>query len=70
MANIRLLFEDNDPIEEYAPLLECFVNHSQTITIRIFDSLNTDDLQIITLDKSSAIRFAKTLRTQINKIQE
>lgn len=70
MANIRLLFENESQSENYIPMLECFLNVGNCITIRIFDSLNTDDFQVISLDKSTAIKFAKTLRTEINKIQE
>ena len=38
------------------------------ISIKIFDG-ETDALNEIFLDKSTAIKFAKTLRTEINKIQ-
>ena len=33
------------------------------------ESFNADDFEIL-LDKSTAIKFAKTLRTEINKIQD
>jgi hypothetical protein len=47
--------------------LECYMNSSNEIWIHIqhpdYSSMG------ITLDKSTAIKFAKTLRTEINKIQ-
>ena len=70
MANIRLIFKDCSNTGEYEPILECFLNIKNQITIRVEDSKNTDDFQVISFDKSTAIRFAKTLRTEINKIQE
>jgi hypothetical protein len=39
------------------------------ITITCFDE-NNEITYSIWLDKSTAIRFAKTLRTEINKIQD
>lgn len=39
------------------------------IEIQLFDCISSD-LSIIYLDKSTAIKFAKTLRTEINKITE
>ena len=70
MANFRLLFEDDDNLENYKPVLECFCNTKNQITIRMFNSLDTDDFQVMGLDKSTAIKLAKTLRTEINKIVE
>ena len=69
MANFRLLFNDADYSENYQPVLECFYNTRNQITIRIFNSVDTDDFMVMGLDKSTAIKFAKTLRTEINKIQ-
>ena len=45
-------------------------NVSEDICIEIFDAENGDANSIIYLDKSTAIKFAKTLRTEINKIIE
>lgn len=41
----------------------------QVITIDCYNPY-TLDITSICLDKSTAIKFAKTLRTEINKIQE
>jgi len=41
-----------------------------TIKIEISDPLACDEIATIFLDKSTAIKFAKTLRTEINKITE
>ena len=40
------------------------------IVIELFDSENNNSEGMIFLDKSTAIKFAKTLRTEINKITE
>lgn len=37
---------------------------------KIYIELEGDNFMNIVLDKSTAIKFAKTLRTEINKIQE
>ena len=39
------------------------------IKIQIINE-NTKEISVIELDKSTAIKFAKTLRTEINKITE
>lgn len=39
------------------------------IEIQMYNEL-TKDISCVNLDKSTAIKFAKTLRTEINKIQE
>lgn len=43
---------------------------NEDICIEIFDAENENSNSIIFLDKSTAIKFAKTLRTEINKITE
>ena len=45
-------------------------NGNKTIQIMISDPLVSKNESIIYLDKSTAIKFAKTLRTEINKIAE
>ena len=70
MAKIELRFLDSNPIESYKPELQCFVNIKNEITIRIEDSVNIEDFQVISLDISTAIKLAKTLRTEINKAKE
>lgn len=70
MSKHRILFQDENPSDGYAPQIEVFHNIQDMITIRIEDSLNLDDFQVIGLDISTAIKFAKTLRTEINKAKE
>ena len=41
----------------------------EVISIKIYNQY-TLDISEVYLDKSTAIKFAKTLRTEINKIQE
>ena len=61
MANTKIIFYDNDDTE-----LECFVNHEG----RLYLSIEGDMSQHITLDKSTAIKFSKTLRTEISKMED
>ena len=72
MANVKLIFQDCLKSEEvtYNPVSECFLNSQNQITILIRDPEDKDCCESISLDKSTAIKFAKTLRTEINKIQE
>lgn len=71
MANFELKFLDsfnNKTIQVYNNNVELFTKNKDVISI-----LSTDfsGYQIeINLDKSTAIKFAKTLRTEINKITE
>ena len=69
MANVKLIFQDCFNDNNYRPVLTCDLR-GNFLVIQIEDSLNTDDFQIIGFDKSTAIKFAKTLRTEINKMQE
>ena len=70
MSKHRILFQDENPEDGYNPQIEVFHNIQNMITIRIEDSFNLDDFQVIGLDVSTAIKFAKTLRTEINKAKE
>lgn len=65
MAKIDLKFIDID--EEYTSIR---VNNyeKEEIRIEIYDAIKGSTT--IFLDKSTAIKFAKTLRTEINKITE
>ena len=47
---------------------ELYIKNKEVIEITISDYNNTEFF--INLDKSTAIKFAKTLRTEINKITE
>jgi hypothetical protein len=67
MAKFQLKFLDFYDENE----IEVF-KQENTINIFItekFDGTNTESISIC-LDKSTAIKFAKTLRTEINKITE
>ena len=67
MSNHRILFYGTENgTEEHT--LEVYVNTFNEIWV----SIEVPDYppSFITLDKSTAIKFAKTLRTEINKIKE
>lgn len=73
MSKHRILFRDADYNDEnigYNPQIETFINNQNCITIRIEDESDLNSFEVISLDKSTAIKFAKTLRTEINKIKE
>ena len=63
MANFSIKFYDH---KDHQTTIECFSTIDNTI--RVF--IERDGLEVIDMDKSTAIKFAKTLRTEINKIQE
>tara|TARA_R110000851_G_scaffold198555_1_gene349656 strand:- start:186 stop:377 length:192 start_codon:yes stop_codon:yes gene_type:complete len=63
MANITLQFNCDSGDGDY---VDCYLNSDNNISICINDEL--DNLGMVFLDKSTAIKFAKTLRTEINKI--
>ena len=68
MANISLVFHSSNDNDTKA---ECYHNNSNEITIEVYsDKESMCHCQFISLDKSTAIKFAKTLRTEINKIQD
>jgi hypothetical protein len=64
MAKFELKFKDS----ESKTTIECNVfNHKE---IEIITRYGNFSKTVIYLDKSTAIKFAKTLRTEINKITE
>jgi len=65
MANIELKFIDE--VDENINSRIVLVDNSIKI---IIDYSDQKSIQSIYLDKSTAIKFAKTLRTEINKIQD
>lgn len=66
MANVSLVFHGTDQ----ETCAECYINHVNEITLEVyFDKDSPYHSQLISLDKSTAIKLAKTLRTEINKIQ-
>ena len=67
MSRHKLLFFGTDNgTEEH--VIECHINASNEIFINIQNEDFTSSF--IALDKSTAIKFAKTLRTEINKIHD
>ena len=75
MANVEIKFIDNYENESYINVNVIDWNDKNPINdeiiIRLFDVNNNNGSEsIIILDKSTAIKFAKTLRTEINKIKE
>jgi len=67
MANVRLLFEGTEKSGTEDFTLEVFINNEDEIFIEV--NMQDNDRAHICLDKSTAIKFAKTLRAEINKIQ-
>jgi len=69
MANIKLIFRGSEESKFTENTeLECFVNVENEITISIDDG-HDQYPNIISLDVSTAIKLAKTLRTHINTIK-
>mgnify|MGYP003628499670 CR=1 FL=1 len=67
MAKFKLTFYGTEKSGTHIDEIECFLNVENDIFIKIGSS---DSYEFICLDKSTAIKFAKTLRTEINKITE
>lgn len=68
--NLKFLCNSND-----GSTIECEIskgvkamNRPDEILITIIDTDSENEVHEIYLDKSTAIKFAKTLRTEINKI--
>ena len=66
MANVKLIFLGSDLSETQDHELRCFMNTNNEVYIEI--NIEGFPSHFICLDKSTAIRFSKTLRTEINKI--
>ena len=71
MADIDLIFNGSFKSQTETKL-QCYLNTSDEIYIEIYSGhgVDLDEHQCIVLDKSTAIKLAKTLRTEINKIQD
>ena len=67
MSNYRILFYGTKTNGTNDHVLECYKNTKSEIFINI--EISKEQNAFICLDKSTAIKFAKTLRTEINKIQ-
>jgi hypothetical protein len=68
MAKFELKFIDKTDENCNARIIQ--VNNEIAIVINNEDNKNIYESLCIVLDKSTAIKFAKTLRTEINKIKE
>ena len=69
MANIKLIFKGSEESKfSENTELECFVNEHNEITISIDDGHDGYPV-MISLDTSTCIKLAKTLRTKINLIK-
>tara|TARA_R110002020_G_scaffold51096_1_gene144776 strand:+ start:120 stop:323 length:204 start_codon:yes stop_codon:yes gene_type:complete len=66
MANYNIIFNSTDNSELYSSV-ECFLNQHKEIAIVIESSYGGKEA--VSLDKSTAIKLAKTLRSEINKIE-
>lgn len=69
MAKIELRHLDCTQQKRYATVEIVELYSKDVIKVNIYD-LDTSRIIPIILDKSTAIKFAKTLRTEINKIKE
>ena len=68
MANIELKFIDSQLDTDFIKV-ECCSNLKDGDFISVSGDSFGEDF-VINLDKSTAIKFAKTLRTEINKIED
>lgn len=69
MANVSLVFHSSE-LSGLESKAECFLNTRNEIVLQVYtDKEDPYYRQVISLDKSTAIKLAKTLRTEINKIQ-
>ena len=67
MANFDIIFKDSILPNQLTSKIETDL-HRNEITIYVLDFQKI--ISNFTMDKSTAIKFAKTLRTEINKITE
>lgn len=68
MANFKIIFNGTERSEHSTTNLECYVNTFDEIFITI--EMEDYPPSFICLDKSTSIKLAKTLRTEINKIKD
>lgn len=68
MANVKLIFYGTEESKTSEHQIECHLNFRNEIFIEV--TSDDGDIQFICLDKSTAIKFAKTIRTEINKIED
>ncbi|WP_372938845.1 hypothetical protein [Seonamhaeicola sp.] len=67
MGNYKIIFEDCSDI---GSSLECFLNDRGLILINVGDITSPDprDSSIIALDKPTAIKLVKVLKTEISRM--
>jgi hypothetical protein len=65
MSHYKITFFGTERSDTNDVELECFLNYNN----EIFISINDNYPQFICLDKSTAIKLAKTLRTEINRME-
>lgn len=71
MAKFELKFIDLFENKDSISVKKVELNNSQVIRISLRkDLVEKESVNDLILDKSTAIKFAKTLRTEINKITE
>ena len=69
MANVKLIFQGTETTKTDHYELECFCNTHNEITITLSDGYQ-EYPTLISLDVPTAIKFAKVLRAEINKVKE
>jgi hypothetical protein len=67
MSNYKIIFIGTERSETNEHELEAFATNNDEIYVCI--DMGVEQYSYLCLDKSTAIKFAKTLRTEINKIQ-
>ena len=70
MAKYSIKFFDIEETTTIQCKLSSYYKDNDSIEIFIEDERFVDNVKFIYLDKSTAIKLAKTLRTEINKIKE
>ena len=64
--DVDIIFNGDDGCSK----AQCFHNRSNKITVEVYYQNDHEcEKRVISLDKYTAIKFAKTLRTEINKIE-
>lgn len=68
MANVKLIFQGTERSKSEDHDLQCYLNGEN----EIFICIDMDGMlrSYICLDKSTAIKLAKTIRTEINQMEE
>ena len=69
MANTKLMFYGTEQSKTEDHVLQCYSNPYNEIYIEIHMDDNGNPSWVV-LDESTAIKLAKTLRTEINKIKD